>query len=353
MAWPAFSNSDWNSYNFLLYSAIQKKGVKVIEFDGNIWSDFTDVDILHIHWPDLFLKRRFWIQAALACSKLLVIMTRARYAGARIVWTAHNLQSHENLYPKLEKTFWFVFICLLDGVISMSTGGMNQTKNLRLKHRAIPCSVIPHGHYRDFYTNTIDRDSARNRFNIPSTTLVFGHFGLIRPYKGLEKLVDSWTSWKERPTDSQLLIAGNPSDKQLNNFLLLHASRSKSIQYHPGTIDSADFQYFFQAADIIVLPYQKILNSGAALLALSFNKPVVLPRTDTLIELQNEVGSDWVHLYDGEFNEGVMENSCKWFRHRSKETVAPLNKYNWDPLATKTINFYETLIGNTEKTRQK
>lgn len=343
MAWPAFSNKDWNPYNSLLYGAIQEKGVEVIEFDGRISTDFRGVDILHIHWPDLFLKRRFRLQAALACSRLLLIMKRARTAGTHVVWTAHNLQSHENLYPWLEKTFWSLFVRQLDGVISMSIGGLAETRKLRLGAREIPCAVIPHGHYRATYPNLTDRDSARERFGIPPTTLVFGQFGQIRPYKGLEKLVSSWRAWQERPEDSLLLIAGHPSDKHLNDLLASHASRSEGIQYHPGSIDAGDFQYYFRAADIVVLPYQKILNSGAALLALSFNKPVVLPRTEALSELQDQVGPDWVHLYDGEFDHSVLRDAALWHGKRDPVAEAPLDCYDWDLIAEKTIAFYQRL----------
>ena len=347
MAWPAFSNSDWNPYNSLLYRAIQKKRVEVLEFDGRIGANFNGVDILHLHWPDLFLKRRFWLQAALACSRLLLIMKRAHRSGTRIVWTTHNLQSHENLYPRLEKIFWTLFIRQLDGVISMSTGGLAQTKNLRLKNSEIPSIIIPHGHYREIYPNSCEQKEARKRFGIPDNTLVFGQFGLIRPYKGLEKLIDSWISWTVRPENSLLLIAGHPSDKKLNDFIASHASQREGIQYHPGSIDADDFQYYFCAADLIVLPYQKILNSGAALLALTFNKPVVLPRTDTLSDLQNQVGSEWVYLYDGNFDSSILHDAAMWFRKRNPEGKAPLSCFDWEIIADKTINFYRTISSRT------
>jgi len=343
VAWPAFSNKEWNPYNSLLYSEIQKKGIEVVDFDGRISADFRGVDILHIHWPDLFLKRRFWLQAALACTSLLIILKRARRAEVRVIWTAHNLQSHENTYPWLEKTFWSLFVRQLDGVISMSTGGLAQTRKLRLGTREILCAVIPHGHYRETYPDLTNRAKARERFGISSSTLVLGQFGQIRSYKGLEKLVNTWTAWRDRPEDALLLIAGHPSDKHLDEFLTLHASQPEGIQYHPGSIDAGDFQFFFRAADIIVLPYQRILNSGAALLALSFNKPVILPRTDALSELRDQVGSNWVYLYEGEFDDTVLRDAVQWFWKRTTAAVAPLDCYNWDLIAEKTVAFYSSL----------
>jgi len=94
---------------------------------------------------------------------------------------------------------------------------------------------------------------------------------------------------------------------------------------------------------MIVLPYQKILNSGAALLALSFNKPVVLPRTEALSELQDQVGSDWVYLYDGKFDDAVLRDAVLWFGKQTTTAVAPLDCYDWDLIAEKTVTFYSSL----------
>src|SRR3546814_10110494 len=52
-------------------------------------------------------------------------------------------------------------------------------------------------------------------------------------------------------------------------------------------------------ADAVVLPYRDIVNSGSALLALSRFRPVIAPRLGSLIELQGQVGEDWLWLYDG------------------------------------------------------
>lgn len=344
VAWPAFANKDWNPYNSLLYSSIKAQGAEVLEFDGRLFSNLDGVDIFHLHWPDLFLKRRFWLQAVLACANLLIILKRARRAGARVVWTAHNLQSHENLYPILERLFWFLFVRELDGVISMSKGGLELVRERRLEGREIPGAIIPHGHYRDVYPNQTNKVASRNRLDIDILTFVAGQFGLIRRYKGLQELLQAWNRWGGPVEGKDLLIAGHTSDTTLGDFITMQAASDQSIRYHQGTIDAKDLQYYFNACDVIVLPYQKILNSGAALLALSFNKPVVLPRSEVLTELQEQVGDDWVYLYEGEFNEDVLEKACLWTKQGPGTQIAPLDEFEWPLLAEKTTTFFQTLI---------
>ena len=54
--------------------------------------------------------------------------------------------------------------------------------------------------------------------------------------------------------------------------------------------------------DGIVLPYKRIPNSGAVIHALSRYRPVLAPRLGSLMEVQEEVGSEWLGLYDGELS---------------------------------------------------
>ena len=54
---------------------------------------------------------------------------------------------------------------------------------------------------------------------------------------------------------------------------------------------------FFSAADLVVLPFSDIMHSGSAILALSFNKPVLVPARGALPELQTRVGAAWVQTY--------------------------------------------------------
>ena len=70
------------------------------------------------------------------------------------------------------------------------------------------------------------------------------------------------------------------------------------------------------ANDAVVLPYRNILNSGVALHSLARNKPILAPRTGSLPELQQTVGGDWVHLFDGDISaEGLGKTSLPPLPH--------------------------------------
>ena len=52
------------------------------------------------------------------------------------------------------------------------------------------------------------------------------------------------------------------------------------------------------AADVVALPYAETFNSGAALLALSFNRPIVAPASGSFPKTAGSRGSAPLHLTD-------------------------------------------------------
>ena len=76
------------------------------------------------------------------------------------------------------------------------------------------------------------------------------------------------------------------------------------MHLHLRSVPVEDVQAHFAAADLVVLPYRKTLNSAVALLALSFDRPVLVPNAGSMAELQREVGAEWVLIYEG--SEGAL-----------------------------------------------
>jgi hypothetical protein len=82
-----------------------------------------------------------------------------------------------------------------------------------------------------------------------------------------------------------------------------------------------------------VLPYRDILNSGSALLALSLNRPVLVPRRGALAELQQQVGEAWVRCYDGDLTAETLVDAIAWARETPREPEAPLHAFAWPSIA--------------------
>jgi beta-1,4-mannosyltransferase len=331
LAWPARANRNLNPYNALLYAALEQIGVRVIEWTGNL-ADLEQVDVLHVHWPESPLN----LPDPSGINLILEAVRLARAKNVRVVWTAHNLRAHAGIHPKLEREFWKVFCASLDGVIALSehSRAALSEKHSSLEH--IPITVIPHGHYRDAYPNAIPRDRAKALLNLPPEIPVLGFVGQLRAYKGIPELLAAFAGLEG---DTRLLIAGKPIPPEDAPHLETLAARDARVNLELGFVPDDRLQVFLNAADLIVLPYRQILNSGSALLALSFDRPVLAPAIGSLPELAQKIGGDWLQLFNGDLEASDLRNALE-VSQTMRERVAPLEDFDWTQIAESTKRFY-------------
>jgi hypothetical protein len=136
------------------------------------------------------------------------------------------------------------------------------------------------------------------------------------------------------------MIAGSVRDDSLAAEIKMAAAGSTHVQLFLEFIDNRDLQTFFRAADLIVLPYTDILNSGSAILALSFDRPILVPAQGSLPELEALTGPDWVRLYGGQLTAEVLREALHWARERPPGAKAPLQLLDWDRIAQLTLTAF-------------
>ncbi|MDD3019930.1 MAG: glycosyltransferase [Alphaproteobacteria bacterium] len=343
LAWPAYSNKMHNPYNFLLCSALESSGCKVVEFSyQNLLR--KPFNILHYHWPDSFVAGGSLPKTIRRMMILIAILIITRLKGARSVWTVHNLMPHDNPNSKFILSFLKLFARACDGLIFLSNSSLKECEAVygTLNHSKI--AIIPHGHYRDMYPSRLTKESALSQLGLGEhahkTILLF--FGKIRSYKNVEALINSFQELK-RPNDVLLLIAGsaeNPTYKEKIHNLV---QDSPSILLHEKFIPDEDIPLFFGAADVAVLPYKHILNSGSAILSLGFDCPVLVPSIGSMPELQKDVGTDAVHLYDGELSPEKLEDMISYCTKRSRDQPISLERYDWPVIANQLVSFFTRL----------
>ena len=108
-------------------------------------------------------------------------------------------------------------------------------------------------------------------------------------------------------------------------------------------IGDDDLQKYFRASDLAVFPYKDILNSGSAMMALSFDVPVLVPGIGSMPELREQVGRDWVMTYQGDLSPSVLEVAKAWVLG-TKRSERAHDPFAWPGIATKTIEFYKELL---------
>ena len=99
IAQPGMRTSAENPYTNLLYQEVRKRGHEVADFTrGSLLSEFWH--IWHMHWPDSALSSEaIAVTAWREAKKQLALIHTAKHRGTKVIWTIHNLKSHENRYP--------------------------------------------------------------------------------------------------------------------------------------------------------------------------------------------------------------------------------------------------------------
>jgi len=341
LAWPAFENTTGNPYTGLLYAAVEQLDVRVTEFTPRN-ALRGSYDLWHLHWPDDFLSYPSPVKATAYVGAELALMGAARARGTRIVWTIHDLGPHESPHPWLEPPFWSLFLPMVDGYITLSEHAQQVALRRFPSLRKVPGTVVPHGHYRSAYPPPVPQDQARRQLGIAPEATVAAYVGRIRPYKNVPHLVRTFRALDEEA--ARLIVAGNPSRQALERRVRDTARGARRIQLDLRFIPDEHIPTLLGASDLVVLPYADVLHSGSALLALSFDRPVLVPDVGAMGELREAVGSEWVYTYDGELTPRHLEDALQTARTEPRGARAPLDDRSWDTLGRQTIDLYERVL---------
>jgi len=317
---------------------IQKKQINKFPFFSSLLS--SKCKILHIHWmPIAGYSKKNILKIILKLIQLILDTYLTKYIlKAKIVWTIHNLYSHETYYPRLEKVGRRFLSKKVDLIISHCISAKVKISQ-EYKVSSNKIFVIPHGNYFQCYKNNITKEKARDKLNLKKEDFVFLHFGRIRPYKGIDILVNNFNSL-ETNKRIKLLIVGKCRNKSLKSYLLKASEQNKNIILKFGYIPDNEIQIYMNAADIVVIYYKEILTSGETLLAISFGKPIIAPRLGCINDILDDDGSILYNVSDKTGLITALKTGIK-----KGNDLAKMGKYNME-LAK---NFDWKLIGKQTK----
>ena len=238
-------------------------------------------DVLYYDWVHSFILGQSWWWSILKSLVFGLEIIFAKYfKNIPISHTLHNLQNHAGLHLDLEKRVYGFFLrrCKFIRVYSETTKEVAIEKFKLNPERVLVVQDLP---YHVYYPNTVSRAESRERLGLAETNFVYLFFGELKPYKGLDNLLKSYAQIAQ-PND-RLLIAGKSYNAAY--FASLQKLSEASVDWHHRFIDDAEVQLFFNAADVVVLPFVRIDHSGSVDLAMSFAKPVVTLKTEAMRQL--------------------------------------------------------------------
>jgi len=294
-----------NAYQKLLYRALNEKyninvrGFKPEFFTENILRQNRDkCDYIHLHWLNVFMD----LSKENGCDEVFKTIKIAKKMGYKIIYTAHNIISHDTEHRDREISFRKKLIKEFDYILAHGEFAKIKLIN-EVSADLKKIYIIEHGVYGDYYPNTISKDEARKKFDLKEDDFVFLFLGNIKGYKGIEPLLNAFNNVRNEYPNAKLIIAGKVADEKSKALLEKAVKKNPSLIYKPGFVKDIEVQIYFNVSDIMVLPYKQILTSGVALLSVTFNTPILAPNTGLLPEL---IGEKQGFLFDSYVN---MQNT--------------------------------------------
>jgi beta-1,4-mannosyltransferase len=298
-----------NPYRLQLVSSMTEP-VKLVYFS---WGRALTgrFDVFHVHWPEVVLQGRTRLRTAVRSALFVAVLLRLRVQRKAVVRTLHDLAPYEPL-PAIQQ----LAIRLLDRWTTLWITLSSTTR----PPRPGPTAVAPIGHYRDWFAGT-PRAAAR-----PGRIV---HFGLLRRYKGIDALLAAFTAM---PDDcATLRIVGYPQDGQTAAAIERACRADPRISAVTEYVPDDDLVREVTESELVVLPVDRLTNSSSLVLALSLDRPVLVPSTAITEEVAAEVGPGWVLTYQGTLGPDDICRALATVRRSSVDAAAPdLSRRDWD-----------------------
>ncbi len=293
-----------NPYQELLYARLGDVGARAVpvrDLRQHLREAVADVTApgcpgcLHVHWTTPVLQpARGPFRAELVLREVTALLEEYRARGGGLVWTVHNVLPHDGRHHWAEIRLGRLLADHADLVHVMSEATVDQVAPL---YRLDPerTRVLPHPSYEGWYPADVAREQARTALGVGPEDRALLTLGTIKHYKGLDLLIDRFAALVARDPALRLLVAGRPVRTIDAEALRERLAAIPAVTARLSHVPDAEVQVWMRSADLVVLPYRDVLNSGAFALAETFGLPVVAPRTGSLAAHD---GRDHVRLFD-------------------------------------------------------
>ena len=287
-----------------------------------------------------------------------LLMLYYKFLGKRVVFTAHNVNSGK----RDSSDCWLNRLSLkiqydLSDHIFVHTNGMKSELVADFRVTEDKVSVIPFGINNTVPNSSLSSAEAKHQLGLSSSDRIMLFFGNIAPYKGLEYLVSAFAALLNSERSYRLIIAGRLKGsvgywKQIQQGIARSGIRDRVIE-RIEYIPDEETELFFKAADVLILPYTRVFQSGVLFLGYSFGLPAIAADAGNLKEevIDGETGfvfkardsSDLASKIENYFTSELFRN----LERRRAEIKAYANeRYSWDKVAAVTTSLYSRLLNS-------
>lgn len=272
LLWPGRSGAKSNPYVGNFAQALENEGFRVESFSTTKWrGGFCKHNALVVHWPESAaqgkhkLIQKFWFSVFLCTLRIY----RAR--GRQVIWVYHNISPHDKKHINYQP-----FSMLVDGLISPSFTGLDLCKKEFPHLSKVPSAVSRIGRY------VTPPEAKPVEIDLPETKHILLSFGYIRPYKGLEQLIDSVIQLDR--DDVTLVVCGQAIDHEYTQQLTEVSEKSDKIRFDIGFVSDENLQHYFRHCTAAVFAFSNLLHSSSVIAARSAGLPVLAPAVGSINE---------------------------------------------------------------------
>jgi glycosyltransferase involved in cell wall biosynthesis len=288
------------------------------------------------HVPDMLAYRRAALRADVVHLQWLAVpQLDARLLPARrpLVLTAHDILPREprpgqrdaqrRLYDRV------------DAVVVHSRHGRERLVELEVDSAKV--HVIPHGVLDHLLAVPREQPLGPELAAVDAPVVLL--LGLLRPYKGIDVLLRAWRGI----SDAELWIAGAPR----MDLRPLRQASPPGVRWLTGYLPDQAVPALLRRADVVVLPYREIDQSGVLFTALAFGRPLLLSRVGGFPEIAEAGAAELVAPDDAVALHlalrRLLDEPARRQRLAAGARAAAAGRYAWGPIARRTLSLYEEL----------
>ena len=254
------------------------------------------------------------------------------------VLTAHGVLRTEGFERRLDRGLRRV-LDSMDAVIALSEFGRE-----RLVAGGVDAGrtrVIPHGAF-DYLTRQPDEIPLPDELaSVTDPVILF--FGLIRPYKGVDVLLEAFRSL----SGAELWIVGRPLGMPVEGLEDLAACAPGTVRFVPRFVSDQELPAYLRRADVVVLPHRDAEQSGVLYAALAFGKPIVMSDVGGFPEVAETGAGSLVPPGDpealAERLSALLASPGERERLAAAASAAAAGPYSWELVAAQTMALYSEL----------
>jgi beta-1,4-mannosyltransferase len=283
-------------------------------------------DVFHLHWPEVLLLGRTRPRTVARCLLFAVILLRIRVGRLALVRTLHEPEPHEA--PSRIKrrlialsTRWTTLWVTLNEVTPPPSDA--------------PTVLAPIGHYRGWLPAPPSGDP------VPGRLL---YFGRIRRYKGLDSLVPAFLALPDQSTS--LHLVGLPADAALAEEVRSATDTEPRITAYMDYVPDEVLVRELRESELVVLPFARITNSSSVILALTLDRPVLVPAIPLTQQLADEVGHEWVVTYAGELDGEVLAAALATVRAPRVQATPDLSRREWSEIGQAHLTAFQSAVAH-------